>query len=264
MKRYIGWFILAAGVFVLLGSLMGIMNGDYLSAILFSVLGGGMILYGLRENKKASYYAELDDNPLSSSKPRIRDQKIIDMIRNQDYDPVMLNPIDLNEGSFLEYDTKQWITERMRVIYWKEGGSSSNNLGKRVRIDCKGEELHIDALYGSDDEKISIAKEVNATSVIPNLDQYMVRGSFEPPEQVTYSGQLYYREGAKVGYSIDPRDYSYDQFKSFDYFNDDKRKLLRMESWGHKNFHAWVGDMVDENQFSNILPAPAERKLLPG
>ncbi len=264
MKRYIGWFIIFAGVVVLLAAAMGIMNGDYTKALLFLAIGGGLILYGLRQNKKAAYYADVDDNPLTSAKPRITDQKIIDLIRNQNYDPVNLRPVDLNEGSIVEFEMKQWMTERMRVVYWKEGAGMGNRLGKRLRIDHRGEELHIDALYNHDDEKIPLTKEVNAASVVPNLDNYLVRGSFEPPEQITYQDQRFYREGGKVGYSIDPRDYSYDQFKSFDYYNDDKKKILRLESWGYQSYHAWGGDIVDEMVFSDLLPAPKERKLLPG
>ncbi|MDA7501665.1 hypothetical protein N8482_00155 [Chitinophagales bacterium] len=263
--KYLHYLAFFGAAFCLLGALMSMVNGNYLYMFLGAAIGLFLLKFGMDQQKKAAYYIERDLNPLTSGKPVITDQKIIDLIREQRYDLTNPKLEDLQEGSSLEYQLKNWTAERMRVIFWEEGASAlGNNLGKRIRLDSKGEEIHMDLVYNADDEKVMMTKEINALAVDRNLDQFVERGSFTPPTQLDYNQSTYFRELGKKGLSIDPEDYTYDRFESWDYYDGDKKQILRLERWGQKSYHAWHGNFVDETAFNELLPPPDDRKLIRG
>lgn len=257
MQRYFDLIAQILAGLCLLGAIGAMLGGQYIGMAIGIGLAIFLFSYAKYLNKKEKRYVYEEDNPLSAGKERLYDEEIINRIEKAKYDPLNYKLKDIETGSMLDYKTNTWTVDQMRHIYWHDAdGSTKGQLEKKIDMSHKGEELKMQVNLELPNHKVPITKAINAYAIDSNMDSYIRNGRFAPPKEITYQGEIYYRESKKSGYSIDPKDYTYVGFDGFDYYNGDKSKVVKLNFWKTQRLEAEVGEVNKEISFSNILPAP--------
>jgi hypothetical protein len=77
----------------------------------------------------------------------------------------------------------------------------------------------------------------------------------DPPEKVVLKGETFHFEEDDIGEFF--RDGSEEglSFVSWDYSDEQEKQFLTIEQWGEKKFDVQLGFVVEEFQFTNILPS---------
>ncbi len=264
MKRYYDLIAQIVAVLFLLAAIGGMLSGSYLMMAIFIGLAVLLFSYSKYLSKIEQRRVFEEDNPISANKKRMYDEEIIHRIENAAFDPVNFQLGNIEDGSLLEYDLKTWNVDKLQYIYWKKApGVLQNQLSKQASMHTDSGRRSTNILVHQDleNQKVPLTQTVSAFAIDEQIDRYIKGNDFEPPRILNYKGEKFYQEAVKVGYNIDPKDYSYQEFSNFEYYNENKSKVIRLNYWGGKQLDAEVGEVVNDIQFSNILPAPDDEDL---
>jgi len=263
MKRYYDLIAQIVAVLFVLAAIGGMLSGSYLMMAVFIGLAVLLFSYSKYLHKKEQRMIFEEDNPISAQKKRMYDEEIIARIKNAAFDPVSFQLGDIKEGSMLEYDLQTWSIDKLQYVYWKKAtGVLQNQLSKQATMNTTGNRsANILVHQDLENQKVPLTQTVSAFAIDGQMDKYIKANEFQPPNVLTYKSEQYFKEATKVGYSIDRKDFSYQEFTNFEYYNEDKSKVIRLNYWGGKQLEAEIGEIVNDIKFSNILPAPDDADL---
>ena len=256
MYRYYDLIAQILAVVCGLSAIGSLLAGSYITMILG--IGAAIFLwsYSKRLKKVEDRKAFAEDNPISSKKKRLYDEKIINKIKNAKYDPVNYQLKDLESGSLLDYNASTWAAYQVQYIYWhKASGEAMGEIDKKVQLETNKEKMHIQVHQDRPNRTVPITNPVNVYAIDEKMDSFIKDDTFQAPAKVTFEGKEYFREPAKSGYSINPTDFTYLEFESFEYFTKDLNNIIRLNYWGNRQIEAEQGFMSQETNFSNILPS---------
>jgi len=247
------------GVVVLIGlGLMQMVNGNYIMTLLCGLAAAGLWWYKGRYESE-SLKMDTGKGVTKQQGQFVTDPAILAKIKEPQRDPSNMKVNNLTEGSLLEYDLQTWKADDMRVLYWTEGMEDGEHKVEKS-IDLKSEDgskkMTMRVMRDSDSDKVPITKDINVFQIDSRMNSYVSNGKFEPPTVLTFENEKYFRGGLRRGFNIDPGDNSYAVFESWDFQNQDKTKVLRVEHSGENKFSAQIGEYVNKYQFENLLPAP--------
>ena len=266
MKRYYDLIAQIIAVLCILAAIGAMLGGNYLMMALGIAAAVFLLAYSKYLHKKEQRHIYEEDNPISAGKKRLYDEKIINSIKNEEFDPLLLTVGNIEEGSLLEYDLKTWNIDKLQYVYWKKApGALENQLSKKAKMRYNDETATMWVYQKLPNDKVPITQTVSAYALDGQMDRYIkkdhIRDEFNPPNQLTYKDEVYFREARKEGYNIEPSDYTYQEFTNYEYYNETKGKVLRLNYWGDGQIDAEAGEFIDEMKFSNILPASGDDPL---
>ncbi len=168
------------------------------------------------------------------------------------YDPTRLGVLDLRKGWILDYDLKTWkITEEYEYDWGDE------NFTYEFQLTSTSDDvfyLHID----NDDEIIcTLAKKINFALLDNNIERKIIKKG-RPPKKIEFNDVIYYRDAERPGFFRNISSETSTEFISWDYYDEDEKKVLSLEQWGARDFEVSLGLILPETAFSNILPVKNE------
>lgn len=161
-------------------------------------------------------------------------------------DPTRITLSDLKPGYVLDYDLKTWQVTAHH--YYDYDGD---------RVDewelASGDDVAY--LEGAEDDGMRwiLSHKIQLSDMDNNIRNHM-RNNDNPPDRVVCKGVTYRGESSVVGRYYKNGQGVGEEFLVWDYLDDTEKHTLSIEQWGDDEYEASVGDVVEEYQFSNILP----------
>jgi len=166
-----------------------------------------------------------------------------------DFDPLAdLTLSKVKPGYVLDYDLKTWKVESHNKYDY-----DGSPVDEWVLI-SSDETRYLER--SEDDEIIwTLSQKIRLSDLEGNVRDHL-QNNDDPPENVTHNGATFQAESSSAGKFYKDGDGTGQDVILWDYVDDSESKILSIEQWGENEYEASVGDLVEEFQFSNILPAP--------
>lgn len=166
-----------------------------------------------------------------------------------EYDPNNIRLLDLRPGFILEYDMKTWVVRKAYEFCW-----GNNFFSYEFIIDCGDEQLVMSVEKGTHELFVTLEKPVKIRAIDTNLPETILRDEV-PPRQITYEGISYLFDRESVGASREEGcNEEWSDLISWEFYDNDDKHVLCIEQWGENDFEAYVGVVVKEHDFTNIMP----------
>ncbi|MCR9250127.1 MAG: DUF4178 domain-containing protein [bacterium] len=181
---------------------------------------------------------------------------LFDMFKKKEklsYDPNNVKVTDLDFNFILDYDMKSWKVTEVWEYDWGD-----NNFTWEYKIDAGDDAafLHVD-----DDVQLTLTltRPVKIRKIDEDLVETIVKDE-KPPNKLFWEGEKYYLDTDSAGYCKDhsKETNDWEEFIMWDYYNEDETKVLSITQWDERNFDAYAGEVVQEFQIENIIPADPE------
>ena len=161
-------------------------------------------------------------------------------------DPLSVTLSDLKPGYVLDYDLKTWQVTAQHYYDYE---------GDRVdewELSCGDDVAYLER---AEDDSISwgLTRKIPVSNIEGNIRAHMSKYD-DPPDEVTCNGVIYYGESSAVGsFHKDGGDEG-QEFIIWNYFDESGKLTLSLDQWDEDAYDASVGEVVEEYQFSSILP----------
>ena len=154
---------------------------------------------------------------------------------------------DLKPGFVFDYDLKTWQVTAQHVYDYD---------GDRVdewEISCADEVLYLDR---EDDDELewTLSKKIRLNDIDGDLRSHLKEHE-DPPETISYNGIEYSAESSDVGHFYENCGDEGQEFIVWDYLDSAEKRTLSIEQGGDDELEASAGNIVEEFQFSDILPS---------
>lgn len=154
---------------------------------------------------------------------------------------------DLMVGCMVDYDLKTWQVTARHYTDWGDG----------YKTDEWQLKSYDDLIYleKSEDDEVewSITRKANFHLLGPEVPE-KIKASGDPPQNVVYEGVSYSMEESGGGHFYKDGKGPGQPMLAWDYMDDSEGRYLTIEQWGENEFEAFLGEPVEEYQFTNILP----------
>ena len=169
--------------------------------------------------------------------------------KGSSYDPSNIKVTDLAQGFVFEYNMS---TQEVKEEYEYDWGE--NFFSKEYKIN-NGEETLFLSVEDDDELSLVMTKKIKLRKIDSDVADSIMKFN-EAPREIMYEGKKYFLEKESPGYfrdiSNDASDW--DEFVSWDYYDDSEELYICLEQWDEKEFEAAAGITIKEFEISNILP----------
>jgi hypothetical protein len=171
--------------------------------------------------------------------------------KKKEEEPETIDPLDLSlshlkPGFVLDYDLKTWQVTAHH--YYDYDGDRIDEW----ELTCGDDMAYLDR--GEDDGITwTLTRKIRLSSIESNIRDHM-RNNDDPPDEIIHKGVTYHGESSAVGNYFKDSAGSGQEFLTWDYLDESEKLTLSIEQWGDDEYDASVGEIVEEYQFSNILP----------
>jgi len=154
---------------------------------------------------------------------------------------------DMKAGYMVDYDMKMWEVSAAHYYDW---GQSLITWEWQM----KGPDETVYLSMESDDEASwSLSRKIQFGRLGPNTRKSLMENG-DPPDEIELDGVRYCLEEMAGGHFYENGQEPGREMLSWDFEDETGRRFLSIEQWGENDFEASLGEMVEEYQFSNILP----------
>ena len=168
--------------------------------------------------------------------------------KTPEYDPLNIKITDVRKGFILDYDLHSWIVIEEYKYDWGD-----NCFTKELKLECDNDSIFLN-IDDSDQLDLSICKKVRIRNIDDELPERIIKKG-KPPKKLEYDGKTFYRDSESPGYFKDmSKDDDWLEFQSWDYYDDSEKYIITIEQWDDEEFDASYGQVVNEIDFSNIIP----------
>lgn len=180
---------------------------------------------------------------------------LFDRFRRKEEDPD-LDPIHdlvlekLEMGYLVDYDLQTWVvTDHSRYTY------NDGRTAREWELTSGRDKRYLELAQG-DEGGWSLSKSIpmgaiNSAAAASIRDHILEREN--PPDEVSHKETTYYMEGSVGGYQI-PRAGGRLEMILWEFMDEDEESFLSIVQWSETEFTAVCGILVEDYQFSNILP----------
>jgi len=163
-------------------------------------------------------------------------------------DPLQdLDLSNLKPGYVLDYDLKTWrVTAHNTYDY--EGDSTDE-----WELSCADDVVYLER---EEDDGIAwtLTRKLPLTDIEGDVRGHL-RENEDPPERVTCRGTEYVADSSDVGQFYKDGQGEGREFIVWSYEDSSGKQILTVEQWGDDEYDASIGEVVEEYQFSSILPS---------
>jgi hypothetical protein len=165
------------------------------------------------------------------------------------YDSTNIRVHDLDVGFIFEYDLSTWVVEAIYEYDWGD-----NYFTREFKV-SNGSETCFLGVEEDDGIQLSLMKKKKVRAIATDLPETLMNKQ-QPPKKITCDGVDYYLEKESAGYFHDiAKGDNWEEFRSWDFEDEEGKHLLCIEQWDEKEFEAAIGISLKEFEISNILPA---------
>lgn len=174
--------------------------------------------------------------------------KVFGKKKKEEIDPLKdLILSKLKVGYLLDYDLKIWEVTGYNKYEWGESDYS-----EEWEL-LSGDEVFYLEREEDDEVEWTLTRKVPLSAIGEGIKDSIIEHE-DPPKEITYDGKKYYLGECSGGrFYKDGKD-AYDEFLSWDYEDESGENVLSIEQWSETRFEASHGKVVEEYQFTNILP----------
>lgn len=168
----------------------------------------------------------------------------------REYDPTNVRVTHLRENFMLDYDMKTWQVKEMYEYDWGE-----NYFSWEYKLDS-GDDIVFLSVEEDDELELVVSRKIKLGLIDEDVEEAIL-DTGKPPKRVTYKGTQFIRENESPGFFRNAQEHwdNATEFICWNYYDESEKLNLCIERWGEEEFEAAVGVVVEEFQFSNILPA---------
>ncbi len=165
------------------------------------------------------------------------------------YDITNIKVQDLDIGFVFDYNMTSWAVEAVYEYDWGD-----EYFTREFRVN-NGNERHFLSLEDDEGElSLAMMQKVKVRSIKSFLPELLIEDQ-KPPKEIEYNGVVYYLEEEAAGYFNDiAKGDSWEEFRSWDFEDQEGKQLLCIEQWDTKDFEASIGVKVHAFEITNILP----------
>lgn len=164
-------------------------------------------------------------------------------------DPLNRTVRDLDQGYLFEYDLRSW---EVKAVYEYDWGD--NDFSKEFQVSDGTETFYLGV---EDDDELEIlwSSKISLAKIEAKVADHIIKHQ-SPPDTLVYAGKTYYLDEEAPGYfheKGEPED-QWQEFISWDYYDDSEEYNLCIEQWGERSFEASQGKYLEEFEITDILP----------
>ncbi len=166
-------------------------------------------------------------------------------------DPLSITLSDLKLGYVLDYDLKTWKVTAQH--YYDYEGDRADEW----ELTCGDDVAYLER---SEDDSITwgLTRKIHLSDVEGDVRGHMRdHDNDDPPDEVRCHGIMFYGVSSAVGSFYKDGGDEGQKFIIWNYLDESEKHTLSIEQWDEDAFDAAVGEIVEEYQFSNILPSVA-------
>ena len=154
---------------------------------------------------------------------------------------------DLKPGYVVDYDLKTWKVTAQN--YYDYDGDRVDEW----ELTCADEVKYLER---EEDDGLSwtFSRKIPISQIDGDLKSHIVEHE-DPPEEVTCDGITYSAEASDAGEFYKNGEEPPQELIAWEYLDGSEQRILTIEQWGEDDFEASIGDIVEEYQFSDILPS---------
>jgi len=154
----------------------------------------------------------------------------------------------LKKGFMVDYDMRTYCVTACNKYQWNEGGVTDE-----WELKAGSETWFLERSEEDGEVEWSLCRKLSISELEGDIASEIVRNE-DPPEEVVHKGKRFVFEEDDIGEFL--RDGSEEalSFVAWDYEDETGEQFLTIEQWGEAKFDMQVGFMVEEYQFTNILP----------
>lgn len=165
------------------------------------------------------------------------------------YDVTNLSLRDLDFGFIFDYDMKSWVVKEVYEYDW-----GNNNFTKEFKVDS-GDDVGFLNIEDTGELELTFTKAIKLRKIEEDV-MGDVEKNEKPPRKIHFDGSVYTMDEDNAGYCRDcgKKTEDWEEFISWDYYNDDEDKIVSITQWDEHNVEAHAGLVLKEYQFSSIIP----------
>lgn len=152
----------------------------------------------------------------------------------------------LKPGYVVDYDLKTWqVTAQHRYEY--DGDPTDE-----WELTCADEVRYLER---EEDDGVAwtLTRKIDLKAIEEDVRAHM-KTNEDPPERVTFEGTVYEADSSDVGKFYKNGEGPVQEFITWAYVDASEKKVLFIEQWGDDEYDASAGEVVEEYQFSDVLP----------
>lgn len=173
-------------------------------------------------------------------------------------EPLALDPLKdlvlakLRVGYLVDYDLRTWQVTDHQLYRFNDGRRA-----EEWELIEGRDKLYLELSTG-DGEVYSLSRSIPLGAIGDGKVRQHILDHEDPPDRVDHDGTTFYLDGSVGGHmSAFAAGGPNRQLIAWEYLDESEERFLSIVQWGESEFTAVRGELVEDYQFSNILP-PAD------
>jgi hypothetical protein len=157
---------------------------------------------------------------------------------------------ELMVGSLLDYKLITWQVDQHQQYDWSDGNSERC---LRIVAELDKRQLYLQEEGGY--WHTAVYEPVNIHRIDAGLESLLLQNEV-PPASLNFNGATYYRELSRAGqhFLFKNSQYNVQTVKGWLYLDDQRKNLLRIDTFNDKKVSVLVGSKISDIEISDILP----------
>jgi hypothetical protein len=161
-------------------------------------------------------------------------------------DPLDIALHSLKPGYVLDYDLKTWQVSAQH--HYDYDGDHIDEW----ELTCSDEVVYLEC-EKDDGFTYTLTRKIRISQIDADISAYINQND-DPPDEITYNDVTYEADSSSIGRYFKNGQGTGEEFIVWDYLDESETRTLSIEQWSEDQFEASVGEIVEDYQFSNILP----------
>jgi len=161
-------------------------------------------------------------------------------------DPLDIALHSLKPGYVLDYDLKTWQVSAQH--HYEYDGDHIDEW----ELTCADEVVYLECKK-DDGVTYTLTRKIRISQIDADIPAYINQND-DPPDEITYNDVAYEADSSSLGRYFKNGQGTGEEFIVWDYFDESETRTLSIEQWSDDQFEASVGEIVEDYQFTNILP----------
>jgi hypothetical protein len=161
-------------------------------------------------------------------------------------DPLDIALHSLKPGYVLDYDLKTWQVSAQH--HYDYDGDHIDEW----ELTCSDEVVYLEC-EKDDGFTYTLTRKIRISQIDADIPAYINQND-DPPDEITYNDVTYEADSSSIGRYFKNGQGTGEEFIVWDYLDESETRTLSIEQWSEDQFVASVGEIVEDYQFSNILP----------
>ena len=154
---------------------------------------------------------------------------------------------DLKKGYLVDYFMESWEVRNQSTYDW-----GNNFISKEFELNNGKETIYFHVAKNNGFE-CSVTREVSLRKINSQLKEQIVDHD-GPFKTLEYEGIKYYLEDEGEAHVSTTGENGSSRMVSWDYEADNEKNILSIGRWGRTDIEAYIGEVVNDYEFSNIIP----------